>query len=113
MPAETHFSREQRLAECLGFFASVIKSGEPWTETCQQAYDAARAPSTPESSKSDREIASRLLIELCSDDKGISIPIRRTIEEAEALIVEALHRASTHSVASIVDEAGNTGWIIP
>lgn len=25
---------------CLGFFASVIKSGEPWTDICQQRYDA-------------------------------------------------------------------------
>jgi hypothetical protein len=24
----------------VGFFASVIKSGEPWTETCQREYDA-------------------------------------------------------------------------
>lgn len=29
------------LRECLGFFASVIKSGEGWTETCQRKYDAA------------------------------------------------------------------------
>ena len=27
----------------LGFSASVIKSGEPWTQTCQAAIDAARA----------------------------------------------------------------------
>ncbi len=36
--------REARLERCLGFFASVIKSGEPWTETCQREYDAARTP---------------------------------------------------------------------
>jgi hypothetical protein len=37
------------VSECLGFFASVIKSGEPWTETCQRKYDEARAmlASTP------------------------------------------------------------------
>lgn len=28
--------------QCLAFFASVIKSGEPWTESCQQAYDATK-----------------------------------------------------------------------
>ncbi len=28
-----------RLQSTLGFFASVIKSGEPWSETCQKAYD--------------------------------------------------------------------------
>jgi hypothetical protein len=28
---------------CLAFFASVIKSGEPWTATCQAEYDAAVA----------------------------------------------------------------------
>ena len=27
------------LRECLGFFASVIKSGEPWTFACQEKYD--------------------------------------------------------------------------
>lgn len=31
-----------RLSECLGFFASVIKSGESWTETCQREYDKAQ-----------------------------------------------------------------------
>jgi NTP pyrophosphatase (non-canonical NTP hydrolase) len=30
-----------RRASCLGFFASVIKSGELWTETCEQEYRAA------------------------------------------------------------------------
>src|SRR4051794_33592388 len=34
----------QRLRRCLGFFASVIKSGEPWTETCQREYDEALSP---------------------------------------------------------------------
>ena len=29
------------LRKCLGFFASVIKSGEPWTDACQREYDAA------------------------------------------------------------------------
>lgn len=28
-------------ANALAFFASVIKSGEPWTPSCQQAYDEA------------------------------------------------------------------------
>jgi hypothetical protein len=28
---------------CLAFFSSVIKSGEPWTPVCQQEYDKARA----------------------------------------------------------------------
>lgn len=30
-----------RLHRCLGFFASVIKSGEPWTATCESEYQAA------------------------------------------------------------------------
>lgn len=34
-------ARLKPVARCLGFFASVIKSGEPWTETCQRDYDAA------------------------------------------------------------------------
>lgn len=29
--------------QTLAFFASVIKSGEPWTGTCQKAYDEAMA----------------------------------------------------------------------
>ncbi len=32
----------ERLSGCLAFFASVIKSGERWTETCQAEYDKAR-----------------------------------------------------------------------
>ena len=27
-----------RLRNCIRFFASVIKSGEEWSETCQQKY---------------------------------------------------------------------------
>lgn len=34
-------AREAKLRACLGFFASVIKSGEPWTATCEQRYRAA------------------------------------------------------------------------
>lgn len=30
-----------RMAECIQFFASVIKSGEPWTDKCQKAFDNA------------------------------------------------------------------------
>jgi uncharacterized protein (DUF4415 family) len=33
----------ERLDRCLAFFASVIKSGEPWTETCEREYAAARS----------------------------------------------------------------------
>jgi hypothetical protein len=29
--------------QTLAFFASVIKSGEQWTPTCQQAYDEGKA----------------------------------------------------------------------
>lgn len=29
------------LQRCLAFFASVIKSGESWTSTCQQKFDEA------------------------------------------------------------------------
>jgi len=29
------------LKECVSFFASVIKAGEPWTETCQTRHDEA------------------------------------------------------------------------
>ena len=29
------------LRAVIGFFASVIKSGEPWTDQCQREYDAA------------------------------------------------------------------------
>ena len=31
------------ISRCLGFFASAIKSGEPWTDTCQREYDTALA----------------------------------------------------------------------
>ena len=31
-----------RLIQTIGFFASVIKSGEPWTDACETAYADAR-----------------------------------------------------------------------
>lgn len=31
-----------RLRTCLGFFASVIKCGEPWTDTCEAEYRKAK-----------------------------------------------------------------------
>jgi len=31
-------ARVAELERCLAFFASVIKSGEPWTETCEAEY---------------------------------------------------------------------------
>lgn len=36
-----HLERTRQLRHCLAFFASVIKSGEPWTEVCQTEYDKA------------------------------------------------------------------------
>lgn len=30
----------ESLMEAVGFFCSVIKSGEPWTNVCQERYDA-------------------------------------------------------------------------
>lgn len=40
-------AREAKLRETVGFFASVIKSGEPWTETCERMKCAALEPSQP------------------------------------------------------------------
>lgn len=40
-------AREAKLRACLGFFASVIKSGEPWTATCEQRYRAALPEQQP------------------------------------------------------------------
>jgi hypothetical protein len=34
-------AENERLRSCLRFFASVIKSGEPWTITCEKEYRAA------------------------------------------------------------------------
>lgn len=34
--------------QCLAFFASVIKSGESWSSTCQREYDAAQLRAKPE-----------------------------------------------------------------
>ena len=36
-------SKVYRMQTALGFFSSVIKSGEPWTETCEREYRAALA----------------------------------------------------------------------
>jgi hypothetical protein len=42
----------QRLQRCLAFFASAIKSGEPWTATCEREYrDALRARAADTSEK--------------------------------------------------------------
>ena len=45
--------QNNRLRRCLGFFASVIKSGESWSDTCQSEYDEAIrsdiAPTPPKS----------------------------------------------------------------
>jgi len=41
---ETSTKEIDRLRGCLGLFASVIKSGEPWTEICQREYDKALNP---------------------------------------------------------------------
>lgn len=38
-------------------------------------------------------VARRVLIALCSDKRGISIPLRKTIEAAEVLIAEAIAAA--------------------
>lgn len=43
----------RELMNCLAFFASVIKSGEPWTETCQRDYDTAIKAATPKVSGSE------------------------------------------------------------
>jgi hypothetical protein len=40
-PVATDWPPLVDLGRVLGFFASVIKSGEPWSETCQREYDAA------------------------------------------------------------------------
>jgi hypothetical protein len=34
-------AENERLRECLGFFASVIKSGEQWSGSCEREYRAA------------------------------------------------------------------------
>jgi nicotinamide mononucleotide adenylyltransferase len=39
------------------------------------------------------ECAREILIRICSDNKGITFPPRKTIEEAEAMIAEALKQA--------------------
>jgi hypothetical protein len=36
----------ERQAKCLGFFASVIKSGEPWKDACEIEYRAALSETT-------------------------------------------------------------------
>lgn len=36
-------STDLTIRQTLAFFSSVIKSGEPWTDVCQKAYDDAAA----------------------------------------------------------------------
>jgi len=33
--------REDQLEQCLSFFKEVLEAGQPWTPSCQQAYDHA------------------------------------------------------------------------
>jgi hypothetical protein len=40
-------TREQRLENALGFFASCIRSGEAWDDICQRAYDDAVRQDVP------------------------------------------------------------------
>jgi len=35
-------SEIERLRKCLAFFRSVIKSGESWSATCDEMFEAAR-----------------------------------------------------------------------
>lgn len=57
-------SGEATLRRCLGFFASVIKSGEPWTETCEREYREALAHPSP---NVWRDIASAPVVRLVMD----------------------------------------------
>jgi len=43
----------RRLKQCLAFFASVIRSGEPWSEDCEAMYR--NATPTPADSAGDGE----------------------------------------------------------
>ena len=47
-------------SRALGFLASVIKSGEPWTESCQAEYDGARNKA--------RSALARITVEDASDE---------------------------------------------
>lgn len=41
-PAPSIRAVPEEVMRCLGFFASVIKSGESWTSVCQHEYDTAK-----------------------------------------------------------------------
>lgn len=47
-------SRSRELEKTVGFFASVIKSGERWTQSCQDEYDKAFAAHQMESHKDEK-----------------------------------------------------------
>lgn len=38
----------EKMRQTLTFFRSVIKCGEPWTQACEDAYQAALRPPSPE-----------------------------------------------------------------
>lgn len=48
-------ARAEKLDRCLAFFASVIKSGESWSQTCEQELHAARASGSPGRTDTNRE----------------------------------------------------------
>lgn len=46
--------RAGALHQCVNFFASVIKSGEPWTETCQLEYNKAISDNETETQEASK-----------------------------------------------------------
>lgn len=101
-------------AATLAFFASVIKSGAPWTDTCQKAYDEAmavlRASPTPEGGGEWEEavaLAARIVEEYTMYDFGMS-PANK-LKLARALLssprVEDVRREALEEAAKVADEA--------
>ncbi|MGK2908781.1 MAG: hypothetical protein ACSLE1_03130 [Sphingobium sp.] len=64
-------SDQGAIGNTLAFFASVIKSGEPWTETCQRDYAAAQNALTAMAVEIER--LTRALSEIAEvDDDGFT-----------------------------------------
>jgi len=83
---ETLAAESAAKSRCLGFFASVIKSGEPWTDTCQKEYEAATA--SPANAAFIRQVrAEGMELAAKEADKwiGLDLLARELRKKAEAL----------------------------
>ena len=101
----------------LAFFASVIKSGEPWTGTCQKAYDeamAALASPTPPTTEGREELQRCLWFVINVAPKYADGAWAELAPLARALLssprVEDVRREERERIARIFEGQTHSEW---